>query len=158
MLNIDDIFLQVKGGKLYVLKKKNEISHHGVKGQKWGVRRYQNKDGSLTSAGKARYYVRNNDNAAREKAYEKISEFRTNLLNSKYNDISDDDYYTERGQEYLKEISAQWHKVYTNELKNVVPKKYLESARAFIQNNRYMDEFDWDIDDFYTGEWNPKYW
>lgn len=33
----------------------NYISHHGVKGQKWGVRRYQNKNGSLTSEGKRRY-------------------------------------------------------------------------------------------------------
>lgn len=32
----------------------NELYHHGVKGQKWGVRRYQNKDGSLTLAGKKR--------------------------------------------------------------------------------------------------------
>lgn len=32
----------------------NELYHHGVKGMKWGVRRYQNKDGSLTSAGKNR--------------------------------------------------------------------------------------------------------
>lgn len=32
------------------------ISHHGVLGQKWGVRRYQNKDGSLTNAGKKHYY------------------------------------------------------------------------------------------------------
>lgn len=31
------------------------IYHHGIKGQKWYVRRYQNKDGTLTSAGKARY-------------------------------------------------------------------------------------------------------
>lgn len=31
-----------------------EIYHHGIKGQKWGVRRYQNKDGSLTPAGKKR--------------------------------------------------------------------------------------------------------
>ena len=28
------------------------LMHHGVKGQRWGVRRYQNEDGSLTSAGK----------------------------------------------------------------------------------------------------------
>lgn len=31
----------------------SELYHHGVKGMKWGVRRYQNKDGSLTSQGKA---------------------------------------------------------------------------------------------------------
>ena len=33
---------------------KNELYHHGVKGQKWGVRRYQNADGSLTDNGKKR--------------------------------------------------------------------------------------------------------
>lgn len=32
----------------------NYLSHHGIKGQKWGVRRFQNKDGSLTAAGKKR--------------------------------------------------------------------------------------------------------
>ena len=31
------------------------LNHHGIKGQKWGVRRYQNPDGSLTSAGEKRY-------------------------------------------------------------------------------------------------------
>ena len=31
-----------------------ELQHHGVKGMKWGVRRYQNKDGSLTPKGKKR--------------------------------------------------------------------------------------------------------
>lgn len=32
-----------------------ELYHYGVKGQKWGVRRYQNTDGTLTAAGKSRY-------------------------------------------------------------------------------------------------------
>lgn len=33
----------------------NELQHAGTKGMKWGHRRYQNKDGSLTPAGRARY-------------------------------------------------------------------------------------------------------
>lgn len=33
----------------------NELYHHGILGQKWGVRRYQNPDGSLTPEGKKRY-------------------------------------------------------------------------------------------------------
>ena len=44
----------------------NELYHHGVKGMKWGVRRYQNKDGSLTAAGKKRYA-----RDAREKEFNK---------------------------------------------------------------------------------------
>lgn len=32
-----------------------ELRHHGIKGMRWGIRRYQNKDGSLTPAGRKRY-------------------------------------------------------------------------------------------------------
>ena len=45
-------YILTKEGELY---NTDELMHHGVKGQKWGVRRYQNKDGSLTPAGQKRY-------------------------------------------------------------------------------------------------------
>ena len=35
--------------------KTKELYHHGIKGQKWGIRRYQNEDGTLTEAGKKKY-------------------------------------------------------------------------------------------------------
>lgn len=48
----------------------NYLYHHGVKGQKWGVRRYQNKDGSLTPEGKSR--LRSIDSELRElRGYER---------------------------------------------------------------------------------------
>ena len=45
----------------YILKNKtlykvnNKLYHHGILGQKWGVRNYQNTDGSLTPEGRERY-------------------------------------------------------------------------------------------------------
>lgn len=40
---------------MYYVVTNDHLAHHGILGQKWGVRRYQNEDGSLTNAGKKRY-------------------------------------------------------------------------------------------------------
>lgn len=46
-----------------------ELYHHGVKGMKWGVRRYQNSDGTLTDKGKKRYA-----RDAREKEFDRYDD------------------------------------------------------------------------------------
>lgn len=47
-----------------VVRYSSELYHHGIKGQKHGVRRYQNEDGSLTPAGRVRYGVGEKQNRA----------------------------------------------------------------------------------------------
>ena len=52
---------------------KNYIQHHGTKGMKWGIRRFQNKDGSLTPAGKRRRAKTENYHDDYKKVHDKKS-------------------------------------------------------------------------------------
>jgi len=56
-----------------------ELYHHGIKGQKWGVRRFQNPDGTLTEAGKKRY-----DGMSDEKLYKTLKKEFRNARAEKY--------------------------------------------------------------------------
>lgn len=75
----------------YAIERSTSLSHHGILGQKWGIRRFQNKDGSLTSAGKTRYKTGNKnenpstadrpvgkeniDNALKSYGFKRVEEF-----------------------------------------------------------------------------------
>lgn len=68
----------------------NELYHHGIKGQKWGVRRYQNPDGKLTEAGRKRYnksYAKKIDDAIERRQNEGDMTERNAAL-SAINDMS----------------------------------------------------------------------
>lgn len=69
------------------------LAHHGILGMKWGVRRYQNKDGSLTEAGKMRY-IDTDTNV-------------TKNVKKDYNDLSDEDFrrkYSTTKKTYAKRV------------------------------------------------------
>lgn len=79
------------------LRSGDELYHHGILGQKWGVRRFQNEDGSLTEAGRKRYL--NSDGSVNEKRISK-QERGAAKLQKKIDRVSAkaDKAYRKRGQ------------------------------------------------------------
>lgn len=58
-------------GMVYVYDEEESLAHFGILGQKWGIRRYQNEDRTLTPEGKERYYGKS-DSKQKKKNYERL--------------------------------------------------------------------------------------
>lgn len=86
-----------------MLSSEEYLEHHGIKGQKWGVRRFQNADGTLTEAGKKRYRT-NGDTV-----FTKGTEFYRISTNPEESEKNDYKYLTtlQRDRNYYKGVYTQ---------------------------------------------------
>lgn len=136
------------------------LAHHGIKGQKWGVRRFQNPDGSLTARGHQRYlndldyemrsYVSSGHNArVTRQHYERKARLAKHKGNtdkaSKYSQRAKDagelerkefEAYQAKGKEYLEAISSLQKSGYAFK---VTPVNYM-SVKRTSAGKEYMDK------------------
>lgn len=113
----------------------NALTHHGILGMKWGVRRYQNADGSLTAAGKKRQkkqQVKNLEKARKAREEKKTQEQLTaekkkTILNSR----SAKDLYENAHLFTTKELQdAQFRLQLEQNIKNLAPKEKTKVQKA----------------------------
>lgn len=72
----------------------NELYHWGIKGMKWGVRRYQNKDGTLTEEGKKRY-AHDHEDYTRAHTNKSVREMSDSELNTRINRLQKERQYAQ---------------------------------------------------------------
>lgn len=144
----------------------NELYHYGIKGQKWGVRRYQNKDGTLTPKGKKRvseeykkYSVKalqdinKNHQKRYVDAYNKAAEDMNNGLTEKYNadyekklgaKAEGHDYFNDADYNsgYEKLFNEQFNKHYNRDsVKEMLNNKNYKKAQKLCEKYS-MESFD----------------
>ena len=71
---------------------RDELYHWGIKGMKWGVRRYQNKDGTLTSEGK-KHYSQDHEDYTRAHTKKSVREMSDSELNARINRLQKEQQY-----------------------------------------------------------------
>lgn len=105
--------------------KQDELYHWGVKGMKWGVRRYQNKDGTLTSAGQKRYERDQRENSGKKKG-NKVGQ-------------ADPNRWVKEDMERSKRLTDS-SKQLTNELKNANDKAIKNTPRKQMDLSNMSDK------------------
>ncbi len=117
----------VKHGEVSFQRDETYLAHFGIKGQKWGVRRFQNPDGSLTEAGKKRYdkltqkaHIEANKifNRTQHIPYNKAADKINNGLIQKYNNSwikkhGENDF---ENPKYYEGYQKMWNDLYQKEI------------------------------------------
>lgn len=143
---------------------RDELYHHGIKGMKWGERRFQYKDGSLTPAGKHRYNNASGEN--RKKNVNQKAKSALNIVKRAANDALDkaerdnffnsDSMFSESSMKRSAQIKAARNIVDSldyDKLKDPKKRKQLLNDGKSIVND-YLD--DMDNMSFFNDDWDTR--
>ena len=115
----------------------NELKHHGILKQRWGVRRFQNPDGSLTEEGKKRYSkLSNKDGKPNSSTYKKVSakELTDEEIAAANKRMSQEKTYNQLVKDTNPKTSAEKTKQFLSEVARESAKKILTNALVSAGN------------------------
>lgn len=112
----------------------SELYHYGIKGMHWGVRRFQNADGSLTSAGRARYNTGKNLRGALDDDRSISGRIRNKQYSNAQKTLSD-------SKQALRELNdiernASKSKIASSRVSTAIRNKQIEKAKRDIADSK----------------------